>query len=136
MFLLIHLDLPYTTEDMKCSRITCVNKVGRGLWLDNTETQLQDKVSNRFLIVFLSLWSFPFYLEIPHFPKPATPDVWGRKWPLCGIQKNCKRVQQSHSTKGRRHFLFSSREKQIYLLKHCKLEESEFLGLFAKLFIT
>ena len=33
-------------------------------------------------------------------------------------------------------FYLVAGKKQIYLLKHCKLEESEFLGLFAKLFIT
>ena len=38
-------EIPYQTEDMKHSRKTCVNRIGRGIWLEGVKTHDQDKVS-------------------------------------------------------------------------------------------
>jgi hypothetical protein len=40
------LDIPFTNEAMKNSRKICVNKIGKGIWLEDLPTHFQDKVSH------------------------------------------------------------------------------------------
>ena len=56
--------------------------------------------------------------------------------PYRGTRKTVKEFNNPTVLREEDTFYLVAGKKQIYLLNHCKSEEADFLGLFAKLFIT